>query len=124
MKKYKRIMFIIIILSVCMYFITQKPCLSFSLFPTCVDIDKSFYHHIIDPDIIEIGNSKYWAFCTVECEGVPRRNAFSKCAECPLFSDSSVKIAKNRLTVCEGDIIFVGDDQCTIRKMKKGRQNK
>ena len=89
---------------------------------TCIKIDSSFYHQIIDPDILEIGNSDYFAFVTVAVEGVPRKNAFSRCANgCPLFPNSSVRIAKNKIKVCEGDTIFVYDDQFTIVKIRKER---
>lgn len=89
---------------------------------TCISIDSSFYHQIIDPDILEIGNSEYYAFVTVIVEGVPRRNAFSRCANgCPLFPNNSVKVAKNKIKVCEGDSIFVYNDQFTIDKIRKER---
>ncbi len=93
-----------------------------SFWKTCMKVDSSFYHQIIDPDIIEIGNNEYFAFVTFECEGVPRKNAFSRCANgCPLFPNCSVKIARNKVNVCEGDTIFVGSDQCTLGKIKKER---
>jgi len=98
------------------------PKVSHSFWKTCLKIDSSFYHQIIDPDIIEIGNNEYYAFVGVECEGAPRSNAFSNCANgCPLVSNSSVKIARNRTQVCEGDTIFVGNDQCTIGDIRKKR---
>lgn len=93
---------------------------SFSLWKTCMDVDSSFYYRIIDPDVIEIGNDKHWAFVVVECEGVKRHNAFSRCANgCPLFPNRLVKVARNKPQVCEGDIIFVGSDECIIGKIKK-----
>ena len=95
---------------------------TFFLWKTCMKVDSSFYHQIIDPDILEIGNDKYYAFVGVTCEGVRRHNAFSRCANgCPIFPNSSVKIARNKVEVCEGDIIFVRNDQCTLGKIKKNR---
>lgn len=61
------------------------PEVALSFWKTCLKIDSSFYYHIIDPDIIEIGNSEYFAFVAVECEGVPRKHAFSNCANGILF---------------------------------------
>lgn len=82
----------------------------------------SFYHQTIDPDILVIGNSKYYALVVVECEGLRRHNAFSKCANgCPLLPNGSVKTARNKVRVCEGDIIFVDSDGCLLGKMIKER---
>jgi len=98
------------------------PAVAWSFWKTCIKIDSSFYYQIIDPDILEIGNSEYSAFVTVVCEGVPRKNPFSRCANgCPLFPNSSVRIARNKAKVCEGGTIFVYNDQFTIVKIKKER---
>lgn len=114
-----QVMAILIILLCLLFFLPQ---ISYSLWKTCIKVDSSFYHQIIDPDILEIGNDEYFAFVAVECEGVPRKHAFSRCANgCPLFPNSSVRIAKNKVKICEGDIIFVGSDQCTIVKIRKER---
>ena len=93
---------------------------SFRIWKSCLEINNSFYHQIIDPDILEIGNDKYYAFVSVHCEGVQRRNAFSNCANgCPLFPNRAVRIARNKIKVCEGDTIFVNSDQCTLGKINK-----
>lgn len=91
-----------------------------SFWKTCLKIDESFYYQIIDPDIIEIGNSDYFAYAFVRCEGVPRRNAFSMCANgCPIFPNSWVRIARNKIKICEGDIIFVGNDECELEDIDR-----
>jgi hypothetical protein len=96
------------------------PAPTFFLWKTCMKVDSSFYHHIIDPDLLEIGNDKYWTIVGVTCEGVPRRHAFSMCANgCPLFPNSAVRIARNRIKVCEGDSIFVGNAKCEIDDFEK-----
>jgi len=106
-----------LLLFVSLLFFIPETALSF--WEKCMKVDSSFYHQIIDPDIIEIGNDEYYAFVAVECEGVPRKHTFSGCANgCPLFPNRSVKIARNKVKVCEGDTIFVGSDQCTLGKIK------
>jgi len=98
--------------------------MSFSLFASCIEIDKTFYHKIVDPDILDIGNSEYYAFVGVTCEGVPRKNAFSQCANnCPTFPDSYVKIDKRKKKICEGDTILVGSSPypCVLGKMSKDK---
>jgi hypothetical protein len=102
--------------------VSPQPLASFPFLKTCIDINSSFYHQIIDPDILEIGNEEYWAFVIVSCEEVKRHNAFSRCANgCPLLSNGSVKFAKNKKQVCEGDVIFVGRDKCSLGKIKAKR---
>jgi hypothetical protein len=89
-------------------------------FTSCLEINDHFYHQVIDPDILEIGNDRYFALVIVDCEGVSRPNAFSTCpVGCGLFPDSAVKIAQGKDRVCEGDYIFVCSDQCKIVKFKK-----
>ena len=90
-----------------------------SWWDSCIKVDDSFYYHIIDPDTIEIGNNKEWAFVSVNCDGVPRKNAFSKCPNgCGVFPNSSVKIPLNRTKICKGEVVFVGNDQCELGKIK------
>jgi len=86
---------------------------------SCMEVNDSFYYRIIDPDIIEIGNDKYWAYVSVICDGVPRKHAFSNCPKCRLFSNSSLKIPLNRIKICKGEVVFVNNDQCEIGKIKK-----
>lgn len=110
----------ILVLSLVLLLVLSDSATSFLLWKTCMKVDSSFYHQIIDPDILEIGNDEYWAFAIVRCEGVPRHNAFSRCPNgCRIFPNSWVKIARNKIKVCEGDKIFVGNDECTIEKFKK-----
>lgn len=91
-----------------------------ALLTSCIDINDHFYHQVIDPDILEIGNDRYFALAIVECEDASRQNAFATCpVGCGLFPDSAVKIAKGKDRLCEGDSIFVYSDRCRIVKFKK-----
>lgn len=88
---------------------------------TCMDVDEHFYHVIIDPAILHMKNDKYYAVVTVSCDGLRRNYPFTYSANGtpPWFPDTSVKIAKNRIKVCDGDVIFVGSDKCNLGKIKK-----
>ena len=87
---------------------------------SCLEINAHFYHQVIDPDILEIGNDRYFAQAIVACESVPRDNAFSNCPHgCELFPNDAVNIPMDGNNVCEGDAIFVYSDKCRIVKFKQ-----
>lgn len=94
---------------------------SYAFSESCMTADESFYHKIMDRDIIEIGNSKYWALVRVTCEDVQRKNAFSGCPDCTTFSDKIVKIDRSKKKVCEGDTIKINDDSCKLGNIKKDK---
>jgi hypothetical protein len=94
---------------------------SYAFSETCIMADESFYHKIMDRDIIEIGNSKYWALVRVTCEEVERKNAFSSCPDCTTFSNKIVKIDRSKKKVCEGDTIKINNDSCKLGNIKKDK---
>lgn len=88
-------------------------------FNKCIQIDQSFYHQVIDPDIIEIGNNKQWSMTIVNCDWQERRFAFSNCANgCPLVANNAVKYEKGIKKICQGDPIYINKYKCQIDKMK------
>ncbi|MDH3349287.1 MAG: hypothetical protein OEM02_14455 [Desulfobulbaceae bacterium] len=92
---------------------------AFSFFKSCTPYNQSpdsgVYHQIINADILKIGSNQGYAFGLVECQGVPRRYAFSRYNDgVPIFPDSSVVIDKNKTEVCEGDLITVYGRNCKI----------
>lgn len=92
---------------------------AFSFFKSCTPYNESpdsgIYHQIINADILKIGNNRGYAFALVECQGVPRRYAFSRYNDgVPIFPDSSVVIDKDKIEVCEGDLITVYGRECKI----------
>ncbi len=91
---------------------------AWSLFKECIDIDNTFYYQIIDEDTIDIGNDKYWSITSVNCEGI-KWNAFSRCENCPVLPNSSVKLPDNINKICSGDTIYVQKTPCIIGKIKK-----
>ncbi|MDH4318291.1 MAG: hypothetical protein OEV64_07860 [Desulfobulbaceae bacterium] len=100
---------------------------AFSFFKSCTPYNESpdsgVYHQIINADILKIGNNRGYAFALVECQGVPRRYAFSLYNDgIPIFPDSSVVIGQNKIEVCEGDMISVYGRDCKILSLTKEKK--
>ena len=111
-----RIAFLVGVLFLCF---TISDAQAFSFFKSCTPYNESpdsgVYHQIINADILKIGNNRGYAFALVECQGVPRRYAFSRYNDgVPVFPDSSVVIDHDKTKMCEGDFITVYGRECKI----------
>ena len=111
---------IIQFLCLCLFLFPFDISADFSLFKSCIVINNSFQYRIVDPDILEIANDKYWAYVGIWCETSIPCNAFSDCANgCDLYPKNYIKFKKKAKKVCEGDIIFVGNKKCRIGEIDK-----
>lgn len=108
-----------ILLAVAQFIAAPVSANDFRLFKECLNINETFYHQIIDGDILEIGNSKNWALVIVNCPG--QTFAMSRCTTCPEYQNSAIVIRKDAGKICSGDTIYIDKKPCTIGDIKKER---
>ncbi len=103
----------------------------FSLWKTCFDItdstkkklEKVMFHQIVDADVVKIWNKKYYTLAIVKCFAGRGRHAFSRFSDGePLFADSSVRIPNKSGKICEGDVLYVHEEECHIISLTKKKR--